>query len=355
MKYQTIYESYLENKNLELLVQSILSLNAQEQQEILQYLESKLKKVEIMKIKTKLQSVKHSKSLNLEYKEQEKVINTHVQQKLLIEQIEPNPNQPRKQYKEDEMKLLADSIYKSGLINPIFIYQENEKYILVAGQLRLAAYKYLNNKYPNSGFNEIDVRFLNTLNPSESFLLLLAIEENTHRNELDIFQTAESYEKLLIIKEREEGRKIPIRDFAETVNISKTMLHELLKIADLKHTDEDIYNFIKKCNITSRTAIIRILNKDIGKEDKLKLIENYSLNKITIKDLENNSIQTLPDSMENESNLEITKTKKQKIGVGELANYLEVSENELLNEDAKKIELMLLGLEKKLKIRYLGG
>lgn len=124
------------------------------------------------------------------------------------------------------------------------------------------------------------------------------------------------------------------------------MLHELLKIADLKHTDEDIYNFIKKCNITSRTAIIRILNKDIGKEDKLKLIENYSLNKITIKDLENNSIQTLPDSMENESNLEITKTKKQKIGVGELANYLEVSENELLNEDAKKIELMLLGLEK---------
>lgn len=169
MKYQTIYESYLENKNLELLVQSILSLNAQEQQEILQYLESKLKKVEIMKIKTKLQSVKHSKSLNLEYKEQEKVINTHVQQKLLIEQIEPNPNQPRKQYKEDEMKLLADSIYKSGLINPIFIYQENEKYILVAGQLRLAAYKYLNNKYPNSGFNEIDVRFLNTLNPSESF------------------------------------------------------------------------------------------------------------------------------------------------------------------------------------------
>lgn len=129
------------------------------------------------------------------------------------------------------------------------------------------------------------------------------------------------------------------------------MLHELLKIADLKHTDEDIYNFIKKCNITSRTAIIRILNKDIGKEDKLKLIENYSLNKITIKDLENNSIQTLPDSMENESNLEITKTKKQKIGVGELANYLEVSENELLNEDAKKIELMLLGLEKKLKIR----
>ena len=309
-------------------------------------------------------------------KEVETVINNKNIEKLEINLINPNPNQPRKEFKDEEMLLLANSIYKNGLINPILIYKnENNDYILVAGQLRLAAHKYLNEKYPNDGFNEIEVKISPVINPSESFLLLLAIEENTHRNELDIYQTADSYKKLLELKEKELDKKISIREFSEMVNVSKTMLHDYFKIADLKNQNEELYNSLKENNITSRVAIINIIKSDISNEEKKELIQDYLSNKVTAKEInskeiviedqenENVSFENIPsndfdDIKDEDDNIDETDNKKEPVknknekvvlGIGDLSEYLNISEDELSNEDDKKIELMLLGLKVILK------
>ncbi len=367
-----IYDQYLENKNLDQLVLNVLKLDDSTKNEALNFLEKKLKKVEFMKLKVKLQSKDHIDSLNLEKKEVNSVVNTQKIEKLQLDLIKPNPNQPRKEFKDEEMLLLANSIYKNGLINPILVYKnEDNDYVLVAGQLRLASYKYLNEKYPGENFNEIEIKISPIENPSESFLLLLAIEENTHRNELDVYQTANSYTKLLELKEKEQDKKISIRDFSEMVNISKSMLHDYIKISNLKEENPFLYNCFKDNNITSRAAIIKIINADLSNEEKEELIKNYSNNKLTVREIDSNK-DTLQeeqktsstedikheeeveekDNEENDikSNLpEKIKGEKVVLGIGQLSEYLGISEEDLSNEDDKKIELMLLGLKVILK------
>ena len=59
-----------------------------------------------------------------------------------IDDIRPNPNQPRKHFDEDALNELADSIKKHGLIMPIVVNQpENGKYMIIAGERRYRAAK----------------------------------------------------------------------------------------------------------------------------------------------------------------------------------------------------------------------
>ena len=57
--------------------------------------------------------------------------------KINISQIQPNPTQPRKNFKENELAELATSIKNQGLIQPIVVRMlENEQYQIIAGERR---------------------------------------------------------------------------------------------------------------------------------------------------------------------------------------------------------------------------
>lgn len=60
-----------------------------------------------------------------------------------VEQITPNPEQPRKHFDESALKELADSIRVNGLVQPIIVQAAGDGYILVAGERRLRAHKLL--------------------------------------------------------------------------------------------------------------------------------------------------------------------------------------------------------------------
>ena len=53
---------------------------------------------------------------------------------LPLESIIPNPGQPRKEFDNDALNELAHSIEKHGLINPIVVSKEDDKYIIIAGE-----------------------------------------------------------------------------------------------------------------------------------------------------------------------------------------------------------------------------
>lgn len=61
--------------------------------------------------------------------------------KLPVSKIQPNPSQPRKLFREDELKSLAQSIQENGLLQPVTVRKENGVYFLVAGERRLRACK----------------------------------------------------------------------------------------------------------------------------------------------------------------------------------------------------------------------
>lgn len=68
-----------------------------------------------------------------------------------IDQISPNPFQPRKNFDQEALDELANSIKEFGLIQPIIVFKKNNKFILIAGERRLRAVKALGKKR-NSSF-----------------------------------------------------------------------------------------------------------------------------------------------------------------------------------------------------------
>jgi ParB family chromosome partitioning protein len=63
-----------------------------------------------------------------------------------IEKIDPNPDQPRKEFDQTSLNELAQSIKESGVIVPITVKKEGERYILIAGERRYRASKIANLK-----------------------------------------------------------------------------------------------------------------------------------------------------------------------------------------------------------------
>lgn len=73
---------------------------------------------------------------NCEEKEQEEIIEVD------ITKVKPNPDVPMRQYSEEGLDELAESIKKHGLITPLEVYEDNGQYIVIAGIRRLRAAQY---------------------------------------------------------------------------------------------------------------------------------------------------------------------------------------------------------------------
>ena len=58
-----------------------------------------------------------------------------------LEQINLNPYQPRKIFNEEKLKELSSSILRNGLLQPIVVTRDEDKYLLIAGERRLRATK----------------------------------------------------------------------------------------------------------------------------------------------------------------------------------------------------------------------
>lgn len=106
----------------------------------------------------------------------------------LIDQIIPNPHQPRSEMNLQELQELANSIREHGVIQPLIIMQgaDENQFILIAGERRLRAAKL-------AGFNKVPAVMRNA---SEQEQLELALIENVQRTDLSPLETAEAYRQL---------------------------------------------------------------------------------------------------------------------------------------------------------------
>lgn len=109
--------------------------------------------------------------------------------KIPVDNIVPNPNQPRYYFDGDNLKDLSESIKEHGIIQPIIVTRIGEnKYELIAGERRLQASKL-------TGIKEIPAIVRLATNQEK---LEIALVENIQRHDLNPIEEAKAYKKLQI-------------------------------------------------------------------------------------------------------------------------------------------------------------
>lgn len=106
---------------------------------------------------------------------------------LAVASIQPNPNQPRTRFAEDELESLAESIRSQGLIQPIVVTPEGGSWTILAGERRWRAAR-------RAGLDTVPVVVRERV--SEQQRLELALVENLQRSDLDPIEEAEAYRTL---------------------------------------------------------------------------------------------------------------------------------------------------------------
>ena len=104
-----------------------------------------------------------------------------------VDQIVPNPHQPRQWMDQDKLRELADSINEHGLIQPLIVTQVGDSYQLIAGERRWRASQL-------AGLSHVPV-IVKESSPQQ--MLELAIVENIQRADLNPLEEADAYAQLM--------------------------------------------------------------------------------------------------------------------------------------------------------------
>lgn len=111
--------------------------------------------------------------------------------KLSIDLIFPNADQPRKNFDAEKLKELSDSIKLHGVLQPIAVREKDGRYEIIAGERRWRAAKM-------AGLDEIPVYILNCDNRE---VMTLALIENLQRTDLNPIEEAEAFQNLMTLCE----------------------------------------------------------------------------------------------------------------------------------------------------------
>lgn len=108
--------------------------------------------------------------------------------KLPLQKVEPNPNQPRKHFDEEELQALSDSIAEHGLLQPLAVREMPEGYYqIIAGERRWRAARM-------AGLAEVPVVVIEA---DDRTVMELALIENLQRQDLNPMEEAEGYRVLM--------------------------------------------------------------------------------------------------------------------------------------------------------------
>lgn len=113
--------------------------------------------------------------------------NTGPSQEVDIELITANPYQPRKEFSDEKLTELSESIREHGVIQPLIVRQVNGKYELIAGERRLRASKL-------AGLTKVPVVIREM---SDETMMEVALVENLQREDLNPIEEAEAYRRLM--------------------------------------------------------------------------------------------------------------------------------------------------------------
>lgn len=186
--------------------------------------------------------------------------------KVNISLVQPNLNQPRKNFDEDALNDLAESIKEFGIISPLIVKETNGIYEIIAGERRWRAAKIADLK-------EVPVIINNEYNEQQT--LEVSIIENIQREKLNAIEEAQAYKRLI------EEFKLKQDEVAERVSKSRTEITNKLRLLKL---DARVQKMLIDEMITMghARALLGFENGDDQYETALKVFDE----KLSVRDIE---------------------------------------------------------------------
>ena len=188
-----------------------------------------------------------------------------------LDQIRPNPEQPRLRFNAAELENLASSIAEHGVITPLLVRSANNGgYILIAGERRLRASGL-------AGLDEVPVWVHDQVTSRQQ--LLLALVENIQREDLDPLETAMAYQRLI------EEFGLTQAQVAKRVGKDRTTVANALRLLKLPdHVVEELRAGVISAGhakallslndeVRMRKALAEVVNKDLSVRATEKLVQ----------------------------------------------------------------------------------
>lgn len=183
-----------------------------------------------------------------------------------INLIEPNPDQPRTNFNQDELNELSSSIKRDGLIQPILVRQTSDgKYQIIAGERRWQASKL-------AGLKEVPIRVKEV---DDDKALELALIENLQRSDLNPIEEAYGYKRLM------DRRKMTQADVAQAMSKGRSTIANALRLLELPEEAQQLL-FEDKISAGHARAILSVNSKEGRETLTNKIIEN----KLSVRDAE---------------------------------------------------------------------
>ena len=147
----------------------------------------------------------------------EKIVEKPVEMKVKISKVWPNKDQPRKQFDEDSLMELAESIKQFGIIQPLIVQEKNGFYEIIAGERRWRAAKL-------AGLKEVPVIVKDY---SDLEVVEISLIENIQRENLNPIEEALAYKRLLTEFNLKQD------EVAERVSKSRTAVTNSMRLLKL--------------------------------------------------------------------------------------------------------------------------
>lgn len=184
---------------------------------------------------------------------------------LSLADIDPNTNQPRKNFNDATLKELADSIKVHGVIQPIIVVKMGERYMIIAGERRYRASKI-------AGLSTIPAIVKNY---NEKEIAEVSLLENLQREDLNPMECARAMKKLMT-------------DFgwtqdtvADRLGKSRPVVANTVRLLNL---EPEVIDMIEKGKISAGHARSLVVVTD--KKAQIKLAHQVCEKKLTVRDLE---------------------------------------------------------------------
>ena len=182
-----------------------------------------------------------------------------------INKVEPNREQPRKNFDEDALMELSDSIKQFGVLSPLLVQDKGTYYEIIAGERRWRAAKM-------AGLKEVPVIIRNL---TDQEIVEISLIENIQREDLNPIEEALVYKRLL------EEFHLKQDEVAERVSKSRTAVTNSMRLLKL---DERVQQMIIDEMITTghARAILSITDKDKQYEFAQRIFDE----KLSVRDVE---------------------------------------------------------------------
>ncbi|AOA03385.1 MULTISPECIES: ParB/RepB/Spo0J family partition protein [Carnobacterium] len=240
-----------------------------------------------------------------------------------LEEIRPNPYQPRKTFDEEALNELADSIRQSGVFQPIIVRESTIKgYEIIAGERRFRASKLAGKATVPAIIRAFD----------EERMMEVAVLENLQREDLTSLEEAEAYDMLM------KKLKLTQEEVAKRLGKSRPYIANYLRLLGLP---ESVKKMLQSDEISMGQA--RTL---LGLKDKRMIIK--IANKVVRDNLTVRQLEQLVNQLNQPKEVEQKSNKAEK-----KPYYIRESEDRLMDKFGTAVQISDKGNKGKIEIEYL--